>query len=128
MKSYSREKKMKGDYNIGYFKIRDSSIVRLTDHVFMGLKIVNLMIYNSKLASLNSASLSSVASTLKHLVLSNNRLEKIPSSALEQLRELEHLNLNQNNITFIHGDAFDGVQKDLQRLNLYRNHLTDIPL
>ena len=77
MKSYSREKNMKGDYNvssishfkyqwsckyergfciafvkiscfqIGYFKIRDSSIVRLTDHVFMGLKIVHLMIYNS---------------------------------------------------------------------------------
>merc|ERR1712130_567086 len=151
MKSFSREKKMKGDYNIGYFKIRDSSIVRLTDHVFMGLKIVHLMIYNSNLASLNSASLSSVASTLKHLVLSNNKLEKIPSSALEQLRELEHLNLNQNNITSIptrafhgchkltrltlydnkihniHPDAFDGVQKDLQRLNLYRNLLTDIP-
>ena len=31
----------------------------------------------SELASLNSASLSSVASTLKHLVLSNNRLEKV---------------------------------------------------
>ena len=34
-------------FQIGYFKIRDSSIVRLTDHVFMGLKIVHLMIYNS---------------------------------------------------------------------------------
>ena len=32
---------------------------------------------SSELASLNSASLSSVASTLKHLVLSNNRLEKV---------------------------------------------------
>ena len=119
-------------FQIGYFKIRDSSIVRLTDHVFMGLKIIHLMIYNSseratvcqfhffwsstiiyylllfkisyqfffqlsmwavlsslptqilslplsppELASLNGASLSSVASTLKHLVLSNNRLEKV---------------------------------------------------
>ena len=32
---------------IGYYKIRDSSLHRLPDYVFMGLTIVHLMIYNS---------------------------------------------------------------------------------
>ena len=36
---------------------------------------------------------------------------QIPSSALEQLRELEHLNLNQNNITTIPDRAFHGCNK-----------------
>ena len=38
-------------------------------------------------------------------------IRQIPSSALEQLRELEHLNLNQNNITSIPTRAFHGCHK-----------------
>ena len=37
---------------IGYYKIRDSSLHRLPDYVFMGLTIVHLMIYNSSKVSL----------------------------------------------------------------------------
>ena len=36
---------------IGYYKIRDSSLHRLPDYVFMGLTIVHLMIYNSSKVS-----------------------------------------------------------------------------
>jgi len=139
------------EYNIAYFKIRDSSIQRLPDYIFMGLKISHLMIYNSKLSSLMPNSLSSLAKTLRHLVLSNNKLQEVPMKAMRQLRELDHINLGQNNISVIkdgqfwglakvtrltlydnkihkiHSAAFDGLSKDLLRLSLVRNKLTEIP-
>lgn len=139
------------EYMIGYFKIRDSSIPRLPDYIFMGLKIVHLLIYNCDVQTLMPNSLSSLAGSLKHLVLSNNKLHEVPKKALRQLRELEHLNLNQNNISVIRDGAFwglskvtrlslydnklhqievgafDGLTKDLLRLNVGRNHLSEIP-
>jgi len=151
MRRYNRENHLKGDYHIEYFKIRDSSLARMGEHIFMNLKIVHLMIYNSQLSSLKDSALPGLASTLKHLVLSNNNLISIPSKAIVQLRELEHLNLNENSITSIperafhgchkmtritlyhnqihsiHRDAFKGLEKDLQRLNLYHNRLTEVP-
>ena len=45
---------------IGYYKIRDSSLHRLPDYIFMGLTIVHLMIYNS--SKVSSPSLSSLTS------------------------------------------------------------------
>jgi len=141
----------KTEYNIAYFKIRDSSVQRLPDYIFMGLNIAHLMIYNSKLSSLMPNSLSSLAGSLKHLVLSNNRLQDVPTKAMRQLRNLDHINLGQNNISVIkdgafwgltavtrltlydnkihkiHSDAFDGMVKDLLRLSLVRNQLTEIP-
>jgi len=149
MKKHNRVSKI--EYNIAYFKIRDSSIHRLPDYIFMGLNIVHLMIYNSQLSSLMPNSLSSLSASLKHLVLSNNNIQEVPTMAFRQLRELDHINLGQNNISVIkdgafwglskvtrltlydnkihkiHSDAFDGLTKDLLRLSLVRNHLTDIP-
>jgi Leucine-rich repeat (LRR) protein len=49
-------------------------------------------------------SISSLAGSLKHLVLSNNHLLEVPKMALRQLRELDHLNLNENNISTIRCD------------------------
>eukprot|EP00090_Calanus_glacialis_P001319 TRINITY_DN10922_c0_g1_i1.p1 TRINITY_DN10922_c0_g1~~TRINITY_DN10922_c0_g1_i1.p1 ORF type:complete len:520 (+),score=84.95 TRINITY_DN10922_c0_g1_i1:323-1882(+) len=149
MKKHNRASK--SEFNIAYFKIRDSSIHRLPDYIFMGLNIAHLMIYNSKLSSLMPNSLSSLATSLKHLVLSNNKIQDVPTMAFRQLRELDHINLGQNNISVIkdgafwglskvtrltlydnkihkiHSDAFDGLTKDLLRLSLVRNHLTEIP-
>merc|ERR1712036_46906 len=70
MLAYDREKK----YQIGYFKVRNSRITRLPDYVFMGLKIVHLMLSDCGLETLMPNSLSTLALTLKHLVLSNNKL------------------------------------------------------
>merc|ERR1719342_206939 len=78
-------------------------------------------------------------------------LIQVPTIAFRQLRELDHVNLNQNNITVlkdgafwglskvtrltlydnkistIHPDAFDGLTKDLLRLNVGRNSLSEVP-
>lgn len=141
----------KNSYQIGYFKVRNSRIRELPDYIFMGLKIVHLMLFDCGLETLMPNSLSSLAGSLKHLVLSNNDLNHVPTMAFRQLRELDHVNLNQNNISrledgafwglskvtrltlydnkinYIHPDAFDGLTKDLLRLNVGRNSLTEIP-
>ena len=99
----------------------------------------------SALHTLMPNSLSALAGSLKHLVLSNNLLEEVPSFALRQLRwdqpvlwnnsiwsdcqpvlsndvmlspcthyccrELDHINLNQNNISHIKDGAFWGLSK-----------------
>ena len=56
-------------------------------------------------------SLSSLATSLKHLVLSNNDLNTVPTMAFRQLRELDHVNLNQNNISVLENGAFWGLSK-----------------
>ena len=63
------------------------------------------------LHSLMPNSLSALAGSLKHLVLSNNKLQAVPTYALRQLRELDHINLNQNNISVIKEGAFWGLSK-----------------
>jgi len=113
------------DYLIGYFKVRGSRINTLPDYIFMGLKIAHLMLFDCGLNHLMPNSLSSLAGSLKHLVLSNNGLQDVPTMALRQLRELDHVNLNQNNISIIKDGAFWGLSK-VTRLTLYDNKISTI--
>jgi len=115
----------KNSYQIGYFKVRNSRIRQLPDYIFMGLKIVHLMLFDCGLETLMPNSLSSLAGSLKHLVLSNNDLNHVPTMALRQLRELDHVNLNQNNISHIKDGAFWGLSK-VTRLTLYDNKINYI--
>ena len=62
---------------------------------------------------------------LKHLVLSNNQLSAVPSLALRHTRELEHLNLGQNNISVLLDGAFATLNK-VTRLTLYDNKIYKI--
>lgn len=61
--------------------------------------------------TLGPQSISSQGESLSHLVLSKNELLEVPSEALRQLRNLDHLNLNENNITALRRDAFIGLSK-----------------
>ena len=60
---------------------------------------------------MDTASLSSQGSTLSHLVLSKNQLNEVPTKALRSLKNLDHLNLNENKITALHANAFEGLTK-----------------
>ena len=48
---------------------------------------------------------------LSHLVLSKNELREVPSAAIRQLRNLDHLNLNENKIEVLRKEAFLGLSK-----------------
>lgn len=139
------------EHFIRYFKLRNSQIIRLEDHLFMGMKIEHLYIHDCNLQSLGPSSVSSQGETLKHLVLSKNKLSAVPTQAIRHLRNLEHLNLNENQIvtleneafmglnkvtrlslyhnriTHIQPSAFDGIKRDMQRLNMGKNKLNKIP-
>ena len=67
--------------------------------------------FSTEMQSLDTASISSQGSTLSHLVLSKNQLKDVPTRALSSLRELDHLNLNDNQITSLHANAFEGLTK-----------------
>jgi len=64
-----------------------------------------------ELKSLDTASISSQGKTLSHLVLSKNELKDVPTRALKLLKNLDHLNLNENKITALHASAFEGLTK-----------------
>ena len=65
------------------------------------------------LQSLGPSSVSSQGETLKHLVLSKNKLSAVPTQAIRHLRNLEHLNLNENQIITLENEAFTGLNKVL---------------
>lgn len=67
--------------------------------------------YLLELASLSPTSLSSQGQTLNHLVLSKNELTYVPSEAIKPLRNLDHLNLNDNKISSLQANSFDGLSK-----------------
>ena len=69
------------------------------------------LIHITELEGLGTASISSQGATLSHLVLSKNLLKDVPTRALKLLRNLDHLNLNDNKITALHENAFKGLSK-----------------
>ena len=66
---------------------------------------------NLDLKTLAPNSISSQGNTLKHLVLSKNHLSEVPTAAIKHLKNLEHLNLNENLITVLRNEAFSGLSK-----------------
>ena len=67
--------------------------------------------YVTEVRSLGPNSFSSQGNTLKHLVLSKNQLSEVPTAAISHLKNLEHLNLNENQITILRDEAFLGLSK-----------------
>lgn len=66
-------------------------------------------------------------SELQALDASFNELRSIPENwGISRLRRLQHLNLQNNNITELSGEAFAGLSS-LRTLNLSHNHLETLP-
>ena len=65
----------------------------------------------TEMKTLGPNSISSQGNTLKSLVLSNNRLTEVPTNAIRPLKNLENLNLNENSISVLRDEAFEGLSK-----------------
>ena len=111
--------------SIGYFKIRNCEIPKLKDFLFMGIKITYLYITDCKLLSLEPESLSSQKQTLIHLVLSSNKLQRVPTEAISKLTTLQNLDMNANNISILRANAFGGLT-NLTKISLYNNKIRKI--
>ena len=86
------------------FSKRQISVIR-------NVQFLIYLLYIAELEGLGTASISSQGATLSHLVLSKNLLKDVPTRALKLLRNLDHLNLNDNKITALHENAFKGLSK-----------------
>lgn len=64
---------------------------------------------------------SSCAATMEWLKLGHNSLSAVPSEALQNLTALRELDLRDNNISYVHGDAFDGYGASLKFVYLQKN-------
>ena len=65
----------------------------------------------AELKSMSANSVSSQGNTMSHLVLSKNQLSEIPTEAIKHLKNLDHLNLNDNEIVALRAHAFSGLSK-----------------
>uniref|UniRef100_A0A4W5MRB5 Leucine-rich repeat-containing G-protein coupled receptor 4 n=1 Tax=Hucho hucho TaxID=62062 RepID=A0A4W5MRB5_9TELE len=64
---------------------------------------------------------------LKVLMLQNNQLKTVPSTAIKNLYSLQSLRLDANHITTVPEDSFEGLQQ-LRHLWLDDNSLTEVPV
>lgn len=95
-------------FALSWTKIKGSGDENLN---FSTSEFVSLSLSLSDLKAVGPNSLSSQGNTLSHLVLSKNSLADVPTEAIRQLRNLDHLNLNENNITVLKQGAFIGLGK-----------------
>uniref|UniRef100_A0A8C6S5T2 Toll-like receptor 5 n=1 Tax=Neogobius melanostomus TaxID=47308 RepID=A0A8C6S5T2_9GOBI len=65
-------------------------------------------------------------SELQHLDLSENRIFALQRGVFSPFRDVEIIDVSQNSVNRIHKNAFDGLQENLQRLNLSHNLLGEI--
>lgn len=63
--------------------------------------------------------------TLRHLILTGNKLTAIAGNTFDDLKKLTLLDLSQTSLTALKGRVFWGLNS-LESLNLSRNHISDI--
>ncbi|XP_058127891.1 toll-like receptor 7 [Anopheles ziemanni] len=123
---------MRGLKELQSLDLSDNNIRALPDGFLCpltGLKVLNLT--NNRFRSAEALGLAEKSCTggseLQSLNLAYNELRAVPENwGVSKLRRLQHLNLEYNNISEVHGDALAGLSS-LRTLNLSYNHLETLP-
>uniref|UniRef100_A0A8C7GS05 Leucine-rich repeat-containing G-protein coupled receptor 4 n=1 Tax=Oncorhynchus kisutch TaxID=8019 RepID=A0A8C7GS05_ONCKI len=91
-----------------------------------GLNIETVRLAGNDLSFIHPDALSGLHQ-LKVLMLQNNQLKTVPSTAIKNLYSLQSLRLDANHITTVPEDSFEGLQQ-LRHLWLDDNSLTEVPV
>ena len=112
--------------NLSYLQITQSNLTWIDADALDDLHVLEkLYLQDCQLTSLHEGQFSRVGSSLLELDLTNNSLNAINSSVLNELESLETLNLEGNNWDVIPDDIFAAVPS-LIRLGLAVNQITYI--
>ncbi|CAD5216462.1 unnamed protein product [Bursaphelenchus okinawaensis] len=128
------------------------SIGNLTADAFKGLYIKSLAIRNSGVKNVDAKAFGGLDSTLIELDLSKNKIDVMPTKAINGMKslmvldlsnnsivnlgaeykmptlpKLDQLNLANNKIKSLHTTFFDNVKNNIRSVNLGRNQLTSVP-
>ncbi|KAG9260621.1 leucine-rich repeats and immunoglobulin-like domains protein 1 [Astyanax mexicanus] len=111
--------------NLEVLDLSNNEIIDLREHCFPpGLRIRELILSSNKIVHLESGAFRNLASSLKILRLSRNRLTQLPVKGLE-LPKLTQLELSRNRLRLIEGLTFQGLSS-LEVLKLQRNNISKL--
>ena len=85
-------------------------------------RLTSYIIRENDLSSLGVSRPFDVYTLLKHLDLSNNKLQEIPVNTFQHQKQLKVLNLSGNRLSFLSRESFKGLQS-LEELALTNNSL-----
>lgn len=102
--------------------VTNSTIVSLPNNVFANIPVQNLQLSECDLEAVAEGAFSGLESRLRNINLAGNKLDEVPTTALEKLKRLELVDLSKNQITLIPDGAFQTLS--LQTLKLADNNLT----
>lgn len=106
----------------------DTDALALTQGAFHGLEnsLVYLYLEGTGLNPEPFWSTLKLLKELQQLVLSQTRLNKIPTYAFSENKKLNQIDLNKNGINYLNQHAFKGLENSLTALSLNDNNLTTI--
>ncbi|XP_045511161.1 vasorin [Colias croceus] len=106
--------------------INNSTVVELTDDLFINLAIHNLQISSCKIKKVEDQAFRGQGPFLKNLNLQDNDLTEVPTKALSILTSLSLLDISKNRISYIENNAFVSLQ-ELTTLKVSDNNVTLAP-
>ena len=136
---------------VWYLKFRHVNLTHFPHDLLGDLRVNYFIAINCSINSIDDDAFIGLVDDLESLDLANNKLERVPSGALENLVNLASLNLNYNKIETLHPEAFrglisllrlylfgnkikvidnlafDGIGGNLTQINLGENQLTSVP-
>ncbi|RXG60306.1 Vasorin [Armadillidium vulgare] len=107
------------NFPIYWMKFRSCNLPRIKDYSFLSLDVKHLNIIRSNIPTASFHPLK----TLTFLNLNNNKITSIHANAFDGMVLLERLSLYENHIKRIDDNAFKGIGRKLARLNLGKNQL-----
>ncbi|XP_060524393.1 protein artichoke isoform X2 [Cylas formicarius] len=137
--------------NLAHLNLKDNNILLLPAAALEKLpRLTSLQLDYNRIAALSGDILRFVADKVKKLVIATNVVRELPPATFQLFKNLRHLDLRRNLLSTLNAESFVGLEntleelylsqnrimiitgatvslKNLQKLDLSDNHLTDLP-